>query len=111
MHGIQVSKSGGPEVLEYVELEVPVPKNGQVVVRVEASGVNFIDVYHRTGLYPLPLPMTPGNEGAGVVESIGPGVVDVKPGDRVAWAGVLGSYAERAVVPADRLVPLPCCRG
>jgi NADPH2:quinone reductase len=107
MHGIQVSKSGGPEVLEYVELEVPVPKNGQVVVRVEASGVNFIDVYHRTGLYPLPLPMTPGNEGAGVVESIGPGVVDVKPGDRVAWAGVLGSYAERAVVPADRLVPLP----
>ena len=107
MHGIHVSKSGGPEVLEYVELEDPQPARGQAVVRVEAAGVNFIDVYHRTGLYPQTLPFVPGSEGAGVVEAIGEGVDGVKPGDRVAWAMGLGAYAERAIVAADKLVPLP----
>lgn len=107
MKAIRVSRSGGPEVLEYAEVEKPAPKDAEALVKIEAIGVNFIDVYHRTGLYPMPLPFTPGSEGAGVVEAVGGGAADVKPGDRVAWAGVRGAYAEYAVVPADKLVPLP----
>ncbi|MEV3982261.1 quinone oxidoreductase [Nonomuraea sp. NPDC049758] len=107
MHAIIVSAQGGPEVLEYVERPDPVPGDGEVVVDVAASGVNFIDIYHRSGAYPLPVPTPIGSEGAGVVSAVGPGVDGPAVGDTVAWAGVLGSYAEKAVVPADRLVPVP----
>jgi NADPH2:quinone reductase len=107
MHAIVVSRAGGPEVLEYREVERPRPRQGEALVRIEAAGVNFIDVYHRTGLYKLSLPFTPGSEGAGVVEEAGSNDAGVKKGDRVAYASVLGSYAEYAVVPADKLVPLP----
>jgi NADPH:quinone reductase len=107
MYGIQVSKFGGPEVLEHVELPDPTPNEGQALVRVDAAGVNFIDVYQRIGLYALPLPLVPGSEGAGVVEAVGAGVTDVKPGDRVAWAIGPGSYAEKVCVAADKLVLVP----
>ncbi|MFI7424222.1 quinone oxidoreductase family protein [Nonomuraea sp. NPDC049684] len=107
MHAIIVSAQGGPEVLEYVERPDPAPGDGEVVVDVAASGVNFIDIYHRSGAYPLSLPTPIGSEGAGVVSAVGPGVDGPAVGDTVAWAGVLGSYAEKAVVPADRLVPVP----
>ncbi len=107
MHAIQVRTAGGPEVLRIADIATPEPGEGQVLVRIEAAGVNFIDVYHRTGFYPLPLPFTPGQEGAGVVERVGPGVVTCRTGDRVGFAGVMGAYAEFAVVPAERLVPLP----
>ncbi|MFI7465452.1 quinone oxidoreductase family protein [Nonomuraea sp. NPDC049646] len=107
MHAIIVSAQGGPEVLEYVERPDPAPGDGEVVVDVAASGVNFIDIYHRSGAYPLSLPTPIGSEGAGVVSAVGPGVEGPAVGDTVAWAGVLGSYAEKAVVPADRLVPVP----
>jgi NADPH2:quinone reductase len=107
MHAIRVSRTGDPSVLEYVSVEKPVPSKGEALVRIEAAGVNFIDVYHRTGLYKLPLPLTPGSEGAGVVEAVGPDVEGLKGGDRVAYAMHLGSYAEHAVVPAWRLVPVP----
>jgi NADPH2:quinone reductase len=106
MKAIRVSQTGGTEVLQYVDIATPEPAAGEVLVRIEAIGVNFIDVYHRTGLYKLPLPFTPGSEGAGVVESIGDGV-SLKVGDRVAFAGVRGAYAEYAIVPADKLVPVP----
>jgi NADPH2:quinone reductase len=107
MHAIQVRQHGGPEALEYVEVEKPKPKDGEALVRLEYIGVNFIDVYHRTGLYKLPLPLIPGSEGAGVVEEVGPGVTVVKKGDRVAYAMARGAYAEYAAVPADMLVPIP----
>ena len=107
MKAIRVQACGGPEVLEYVDVPTPSPGEGEVLVRLEAIGVNFIDVYHRTGLYPMPLPFTPGSEGAGVVESVGANVRDVRPGDRVAYAMARGSYAEYQVVAADRLVPVP----
>jgi NADPH2:quinone reductase len=107
MHAIRVSSTGGPEVLQYIEVEDPRPAEGQVLVRVEAIGVNFIDVYHRTGLYKLALPFTPGSEAAGVIEDIGPGVSDLKKGDRVAYAMVPGAYAEYAIVPAVKAVPVP----
>ncbi|GAA2206487.1 quinone oxidoreductase [Nonomuraea monospora] len=107
MHAIIVSTPGGPEALEYVERPDPVPGEGEVVVDVAAAGVNFIDIYHRSGAYPLSLPTPIGSEGAGTVSAVGPGVRDVAVGDSVAWANVLGSYAEKAVVPADRLVPVP----
>ncbi|MFF4195328.1 quinone oxidoreductase family protein [Nonomuraea sp. NPDC001831] len=107
MHAIIVSAQGGPEVLEYVERPDPAPGDGEVVVDVAASGVNFLDIYHRSGAYPLPVPTPIGSEGAGVVSAVGPGVDGLTVGDTVAWAGVLGSYAEKAVVPADRLVPVP----
>jgi NADPH:quinone reductase len=103
---IRVSRTGGPEVLEYVDAERPTPGEGEAVFRVEAIGVNFIDVYHRIGLYPKPIPFVPGSEAAGVVEDVGPGVSGISRGDRVACA-MAGAYAEYAVVPADRLVPLP----
>ncbi|NUW42590.1 quinone oxidoreductase family protein [Nonomuraea rhodomycinica] len=107
MRAIVISANGGPEVLEYVERPDPEPGEGEVVVDVAASGVNYIDVYHRSGAYPLELPTTIGSEGAGVVSAVGPGVRDVAVGDTVAWASVLGSYADKAVVPAGRVVPVP----
>lgn len=107
MYAIRVSKTGGPEVLEFVEVEKPKPGAGEVLIQVEAIGVNFIDVYHRTGLYPLPLPLTPGSEAAGIVEATGDGVTEFKKGDRVAYAMVRGAYAESTVVPADKLVSIP----
>ena len=107
MHAIQVKQHGGREVLEYVEIETPKPKDGEALVRLESIGINFIDVYHRTGLYKLPLPLIPGSEGAGVVEEVGPGVKLVKKGDRVAYAMARGAYAEYAVVAAEMLVPIP----
>lgn len=107
MKAIRVKKTGGIEALEYVDVDTPKPGRGEVLLRIEAVGVNFIDVYHRTGLYPMPLPFSPGSEAAGVVEEVGEGVEGVKKGDRAAHAMVRGSYAEYQVVPADRLVPLP----
>lgn len=107
MHAIVVKRTGGPEVLEYVEKEQPKPGTGEVLVRLQAIGVNFIDVYHRTGLYKLDLPFTPGSEGAGTVEEIGTGVSGLRKGDRVAWAMSVGSYAEYAVVQSSKLVPIP----
>ena len=106
-HAIRVHQPGGPEVLQWAEVEVGDPGPGQVRIRQDAVGLNFIDVYHRTGLYPQPLPFTPGTEGAGVVEAVGEGVNGVKPGDRVAYAGPIGGYAEERLIDADRLVKLP----
>jgi NADPH2:quinone reductase len=106
MHAIIVSAPGAPEVLEYVERPDPVPGEGEIVVDVAASGVNFIDIYHRSGAYPLDLPTPIGSEGAGTVSAVGPGVQGIAVGDTVAWANVLGSYAEKAVIPADRAVPV-----
>lgn len=107
MHAVRVHEPGGPEALRYEEVPVPSPGARQARVRIEAAGVNFIDVYKRTGLYKVPLPATLGEEGAGTVEAVGEGVTEVRVGDRVAWAGAIGSYAEHAVVPAAKLVPLP----
>ena len=106
-HAIRVHETGGPEVLKWEEIDVGGPGSGQVRLRQEAAGLNFIDVYHRTGLYPQPLPFTPGVEGAGVVEAAGPDVTGVKIGDRVAYAGPIGGYAEVRLIDADRLVKLP----
>ena len=106
-HAIQVHQTGGPEVLQWEEVEVGDPGPGQVRLRQEAAGLNFIDVYHRTGLYPQALPFIPGVEGAGVVEAIGDDVIDVGVGDRVAYAGSTGGYAEKRLIDADRLVKLP----
>jgi NADPH2:quinone reductase len=106
-HAIRVHEAGAPEVLKWEEVDVGEPGPGQVRLRQEAAGLNFIDVYHRTGLYPQPLPFTPGVEGAGVVEAVGEGVADLKVGDRVAYGGPVGGYAEARLVPADRLVKLP----
>ncbi len=108
MKAIRVHQLGGPEVLKLEEIPDPAPGPGEAVVRVEAVGVNFIDVYHRTGLYKVPsLPFTLGQEGAGTVESVGTGVTEVAAGDPVAWTIVPGSYAEKAVVPVSKLVPRP----
>jgi NADPH2:quinone reductase len=107
MKAIRVHRHGGPEVLRYEEVPVPQPGAGEALVKIEAIGVNFIDIYIREGLYKTALPATLGQEAAGVVEAVGAGVTEVKPGDRVAYAGVTGSYAEYAVVPAGRLVKTP----
>jgi NADPH2:quinone reductase len=104
---VWVRRTGGPEVLEPGEHDPGIPGAGQVRVRVAAAGVNFIDVYFRTGLYPRPLPFVAGLEGAGRVEAVGPGVAGLAPGDRVAWASVPGSYAEALVAPAASLVRVP----
>lgn len=106
---IVVRETGGPEVLKYETIELADPREGEALVRHTAIGVNFIDVYFRSGLYPSPtgMPFIPGNEGAGIVEAVGPGVTHVKAGDRVAYVGPIGSYAESRIVPADRLVVLP----
>lgn len=107
MHAIVVEQTGGPEVLTYRQTDTPEPGPGEARVRIEAAGVNFIDVYHRTGLYPRTLPFTPGSEAAGVVDAVGPDVTEVAVGDRVAYAMQPGAYAEYAVVPAERLVKIP----
>jgi NADPH2:quinone reductase len=107
MKAIQVAQVGGPEVLTLVDLPVPEPKPNEVLVQIEAAGVNFIDVYFREGRYPAQLPFINGQEGAGLVTSVGAEVTSVKPGDRVAYTGSLGSYAEYAAVPAARLVGIP----
>lgn len=107
MKAIRVHEPGGVEAMRYEDLETPQPGDGQALVKLEAAGVNFIDVYIRSGLYPADPPFTLGQEGAGVVESVGQGVTEVRAGDRVAYTGVAGSYAEYAVVPAERLVKLP----
>lgn len=104
---VRVSRTGGPEVLEYVDVDTPTPKAGEVLVRVEAIGVNFVDAYNRSGLYKQPLPFTSGSEAAGIVEGAGDGVSGWKKGDRVAFARQPGAYAEYVVVPARALVPLP----
>ena len=98
---------GGPEVLRWMDVDVPEPGPGEVRIRHQAIGVNFIDVYQRTGLYKVPLPATAGNEGAGVVEAVGKGVTSLKAGDRVAYAVRIGAYSEVRVIPADRLCLLP----
>ena len=98
---------GGPEVLRWMDVDVPEPGPGEVRIRHQAIGVNFIDVYQRTGLYKVPLPATAGNEGAGVVEAVGKGVTSLKAGDRVAYAVRIGAYSEARVIPADRLCLLP----
>ncbi len=107
MKAIQVFKPGGPEALTHVDLPIPEPKTNEAVVEIKAAGVNFIDVYYREGRYPAPLPFTVGQEGAGVVTAVGSDVTNLKVGDRVAYTGVLGSYAEYAAVPEDRLVGIP----
>jgi NADPH2:quinone reductase len=107
MKAVRVHQFGGPEVLSYDDLPEPEPGPGEARVRIAASGVNFIDIYHRTGQYKGDLPLTLGQEGAGVVDAVGPGVGEVRVGDRVAFASVQGSHAEHAIVPATRLVPLP----
>ncbi|GGV43350.1 quinone oxidoreductase [Actinomadura cremea] len=107
MRAIVVSENGGPEVLEPAERPDPEPGPGEVLIDVAAAGVNFIDVYFRTGAYPQPLPYTPGMEAAGTVAAVGSGVDGVAVGDRVAWANVQGAYAERAVVPVEKVVPVP----
>lgn len=107
MRAILITETGGPEVLRLVELPDPEPGPGQLLVEVAAAGVNFIDTYHRSGLYPMPLPFIPGAEGAGTVIGVGPGVEGVAVGERVAWATSPGSYAELALVAAERAVPVP----
>jgi NADPH2:quinone reductase len=107
MKAIRIHNHGGPEVLTYEDVPVPEPRPGEARVKIEASGVNFIDIYHRTGLYPMNRPCTLGSEGAGIVDAVGEGVTEVKQGDRVAYAMIPGSYAEYAVVPAGKLVPVP----
>ena len=94
MHAIRVHKPGGPEALQYKEIAIPEPKPGEALVQLDVAGVNFIDIYKRAGLYKIPLPATLGEEGAGKVVAVGDDVVDVRVGDRVAWASVLGADAE-----------------
>ena len=107
MKAIVVKQYGGPEQLQLIDLPVPVPGPGQALVKIAASGVNFIDVYYRKGLYKADLPIILGSEASGTVESLGPGVTEIAPGDRVAYAMARGSYAEYAAVPAAQLVKLP----
>jgi NADPH2:quinone reductase len=107
MKAIVVEQYGGADILQYKEVDKPSPNHGETLVKLSATGLNFIDVYHRTGLYPLPLPFIPGNEGAGTVEAVGEGSSEVAVGDRVAYAGAMGAYAEYAIVPANRLIKLP----
>ena len=107
MRAIRFDRTGGPEVLELVEIDTPTPGPGQILIRHEAIGINFIETYQRTGLYPVKLPAIPGSEVAGVVEAIGDGVTRVKVGDRVATMGSSGAYAEASIVRADRAVIIP----
>jgi NADPH:quinone reductase len=107
MKAIQVKQSGGPEVLEYVDLPTPTPKANEAVVKINASGINFIDVYNREGRYKVPLPFVIGQEAAGVVADVSKDVTAVRKGERVAYTNLMGAYAEYAAVPADRLVKIP----
>ena len=109
MKAVRVHQHGGPEALRYENVDIPVPGAGEVLVRHAAIGLNFLDVYYRSGLYPAPngLPLTPGGEAAGVIEAVGAGVTDLRKGDRVAYTTPLGAYAEQRVIPADRVVKVP----
>lgn len=107
MKAIQIQQTGGPDVMVLGDIPIPQPKPGEALVKVRASGVNFIDVYYREGRYKADLPFVNGQEGAGVVERVGSGVRGIRPGAAVAWCSVPGSYAEYAVVPADKLVSVP----
>ncbi len=107
MKAIQVKQVGGPEAMQLVDLPIPQPKPNEAVVKLAASGVNFIDIYFREGRYKAPVPLVLGQEGAGTVTAVGSEVKSVKAGDRVAWTGVQGAYAEYAAIPADRLVAIP----
>lgn len=107
MRAIVVHETGGPENLVLEEVPEPTPGPGELLVEVDAAGLNYIDTYHRGGLYPMDFPLTPGLEGAGTVVGLGSGVTDFNEGDRVGWVSVLGSYAERHVVPADKAIPIP----
>ena len=104
---VRYHKQGGPEVLQLDEVQVGEPGQGQVRIRHTAIGVNFVDTYQRSGLYPMQLPQTAGNEGAGILEAVGPGVKGLKKGDRVCYTGLPGSYCEARIVPAERMVKLP----
>ncbi|HEY5993398.1 MAG TPA: quinone oxidoreductase, partial [Gallionellaceae bacterium] len=106
-HAIRIHKTGGPEVLQWEEVAVGAPGPGEIRLKQIAVGLNFIDVYHRTGLYPMALPFVPGVEAAGVVESVGPGVSHLKPGDRVAYPMTIGAYADARLIAADKVVRLP----
>src|SRR3954465_7535640 len=107
MNSIRVHKTGGPEVLRIEEIPDPAPGPGELLVNIEAIGVNFIDIYQREGLYTVPRPFTPGSEAAGTVRALGTGVTEFKVGDRVASQSMRGAYASRAVVPAERAVKIP----
>jgi len=107
MKAIQIKQTGGPEVLEYVDTPVPQPKSNEAVVKIAACGINFIDVYYREGRYKTALPFVSGQEASGVVSAVGSGVSEFRVGDRVAYTGVMGAYAEYSAVPADRLVRIP----
>jgi NADPH2:quinone reductase len=107
MKAILISQTGGPEALQFTEVPTPQPSPSEALVKIAAAGVNFIDVYHREGRYAVKLPFVPGQEGAGTIAEVGGQVRDFKPGERVAYTGVMGSYGEYAAVPADRLVKIP----
>lgn len=107
MQGIRVSRNGGPEVMEVADLPEPAPGEGELLVEVAAAGVNYIDTYHRSGLYPMPTPFVLGLEGAGRVVAVGSGAGEFATGDRVAWKGASGSYAQRVLVPAAEALPVP----
>ena len=107
MRAIQITQTGGPEVLQFRELPTPEPGPGQVLIQIEACGVNFIDVYQREGRYAVPLPFIPGQEAAGTIIALGPDVTSAKVGDRVAWCHVMGAYAEYAVSPVSKLIAIP----
>ena len=107
MYAVQAQRAGGPEVLEYVEVNDPTPGEGEVLVDVKATGMNFIDTYRRSGIYPMQFPHIPGTEGSGVISQVGDGVTNVQVGDRVAWHDSFGSYAQKVVAKPDMLVPVP----
>src|SRR5712672_3541170 len=107
MQAIQILATGSADVLTLRDLPTPAPAPGEALIRIEASGVNFIDTYFREGRYPAKLPYTLGQEAAGTVVAVAPDVTSFKPGDRVAWCGIPGTYAQLAVAPANRLVPIP----
>src|SRR5882672_6480223 len=106
-YAMRIHEHGGPEKLRWAQVQVGEPGEGQLRVRSTAVGLNFVDTYQRSGLYPMPLPFTPGSEGAGVVEAVGPKVKEFKVGDRVAYAGPIGAYAEELLRPMERLVKIP----
>lgn len=107
MKAIVVSAPGGPDQLALTDVPDPLPGNDEILVSVIAAGLNFIDTYHRSGLYPMEMPFTPGLEGAGTVLAVGPGVTQYQPGNAVCWTWAIGSYAEKVVIPADQAIPLP----
>jgi NADPH2:quinone reductase len=106
MKAVEIRHTGGPEAMHVLEIPIPVPQRGEVLIRVAASGVNFIDLYVREGRYGKQTPFTPGQEAAGMIVAVGPQVLDLKVGQRVAWCSVLGTYAEYAVAHAARVVPI-----